>query len=265
MNEKLRILVADPAGNKTILVLDEIGQDRYKEIAGKLLSIDEINAEQVGFVLNPKNEGQGRMEMCGQEFCGNASRCFGLYLAKTLGVEGPGTVTIEVSGVERTLDVEFDTLTNYTKISMPLPMETLPMKLEAYLDLHMVRFDGIVHVVAFDMDPSLELFNQIKSLVLKSFDVPAVGVMFCSSTNHYMTPVVWVRDIDSTYFEGSCGSGSVAVATILVGKLKDGSHSFVLQQPKGSLEIIIIKEKGLVKNAFLQGQVELDYPLEVTI
>jgi len=265
MSEKVRILVANPAGNKTILVLDEFGQNRYKDIAEKLLAMSEINAEQVGFVVKPKNEGQGRMEMCGQEFCGNASRSFGLYMGNLLGIKGPGTVTIEVSGAENPLAVEMDTLTNHTKISMPLASEIMAFQVDDEKNLSLVLFDGIVHVVAEGIAPSLAAFNRIKSIVLKMHDTPAIGVMFYDKKRDFLTPVVWVRDVDSTYFEGSCGSGSVAVASVLAETLNDGCHTFKLEQPAGSLEIIIIKEKGLVKNAFLQGQVELNPPITVSI
>ncbi|MBK5263582.1 MAG: hypothetical protein JJE17_13620, partial [Peptostreptococcaceae bacterium] len=116
MRNTLNIFTANPAGNKTIFVLDHFERTEYKDIADKLLANQGIAAEQVGFIIPAAGSEPSRMEMCGQEFCGNASRSYALYLAKLLGINGIGSVSIKVSGIDEALEVEVDTSSNYTKI-----------------------------------------------------------------------------------------------------------------------------------------------------
>jgi len=265
MRNPLNILTANPAGNKTIFVLDHFERTDYKDIADKLLANQEIAAEQVGFIIPAAGLEPGRMEMCGLEFCGNASRSYALYLAKILGINGAGSVTIRVSGVDEALEVEVDTSSNYTKISMPVPTEIIPFPLNSCQDAQLVISKGILHLVVFDQPATLDFFNDSISFMQELYDVPAIGIMFYDTLNNSLTPVVWVRDINSTYFEGSCASGSVAAAAVLTRNYEDGTYTFILQQPKGILEITIIKYNGVIKNAFLQGKVELNDPIKIFI
>ena len=107
MNQTLDYFIADPAGNTTILVVSPVNRTDYQRIAQLLLE-HHPEAEQVGYIISPQsclepapdageyNEvqkkaqeaaaaaakaGLPRMEMCGLEFCGNASRAFGYYAA----------------------------------------------------------------------------------------------------------------------------------------------------------------------------------------
>ena len=107
MNQTLDYFIADPAGNTTILVVSPVNRTDYQKIAQLLLE-HHPEAEQVGYIVSPQtclepapdvgdyNEeqkkaqeaaaaaakaGLPRMEMCGLEFCGNASRAFGYYAA----------------------------------------------------------------------------------------------------------------------------------------------------------------------------------------
>jgi len=80
------VIIANPAGNITAFVLDNnIEKKDYIYVANKLMEIAELEIEQVGFVKEPKLGGELRLEMMGGEFCGNATRSFGLYLAMLKG------------------------------------------------------------------------------------------------------------------------------------------------------------------------------------
>lgn len=265
MRDTLNIFTANPAGNKTIFVLDHFEKTEYKNIANKLLANQEIGAEQVGFIIAATDLEPGRMEMCGQEFCGNASRSYALYLARLLGINGVGSVSIKVSGIDEALEVEVDTSSNYTKISMPVPSEIISFPLKLCPDAHLVILNGILHLVVFDQPATLDFFNDSLLSVLEHYNAPAIGVMFYDTLLGSLTPVVWVRDVESIYFEGSCASGSVATAAVISKKFNDGIYTFILPQPKGILEITITKERGSIKNVYLQGEVELGNPQQVKI
>lgn len=265
MHHSINIFTANPAGNKTVFVLDRFERTEYKNIADKILANKEIGAEQVGFIIPATISQPGRMEMCGQEFCGNASRSYALYLAKHLGIQGAGSISIHVSGIDEPLEVEVDTSINFTKISMPVPSEIVSFQLKQYQDAQLVIFLGILHLVVFDQPATLDFFNDSLQSIQECYDAPAMGIMFYDTTNGSITPVVWVRDINSIYFEGSCASGSVATAAVLCKNYKDGIYTFKLPQPKGILEITITKEDGSIKKACLQGEIEIDNPFQVTI
>lgn len=72
MEKNIKITVANPAGNKTIFVHDKFERADYVKVAEQLLAMEEYAAEQVAFILDAPECGraEGRMEMCGLEFCG---------------------------------------------------------------------------------------------------------------------------------------------------------------------------------------------------
>ena len=96
---KLNVLRADPAGNITLFVLDPVEKSRRADVAAQLMAVPEYKAEQVGFVCTPQEGGDGRMEMMGGEFCGNATRAFGLLTAKKMGAPAPVSYTHLLAGV----------------------------------------------------------------------------------------------------------------------------------------------------------------------
>ena len=82
---KLNIARADPAGNITLLVLSPVEKPARAETAARLMGMPQFQAEQVGFRCPPQAGGDGRLEMMGGEFCGNATRAFGMLLAREIG------------------------------------------------------------------------------------------------------------------------------------------------------------------------------------
>lgn len=264
MKEKLRIFIADPAGNRTIFVLSPMERSRYSSVSEKLLSLEQLDGEQVAFIL-PEAEGSlRRMEMGGMEFCGNASRSFGLYLAKEQGLSQVCQVEIQVSGIKHPLWVMADTDQETASIEMPLPLSHDWLDFEG-CRLPLVVFEGILHVIAIGMPATEKTFSRIKTEVLKKYVPSAMGVMFFREEDWFMTPVVWVKDINSTFFEGSCGSGSVALACAMTDSIESGQHRFTFHQPKGDLMVEIHKDHGKITRLLLDGKVELSEPMEIEL
>ncbi|MDD5964218.1 MAG: hypothetical protein PUC24_01990, partial [Oscillospiraceae bacterium] len=85
---KLKVLRADPAGNITLFVLDPIGKAQRGKLAERLMALSQLQAEQVGYVCETADGTDGHMEMAGGEFCGNATRAFGMLMAKRKGLHG---------------------------------------------------------------------------------------------------------------------------------------------------------------------------------
>lgn len=282
MAKNLDVFVADSSGNITVMVLDPTVRSEYASTAQGLLDNKALGGEQVAFIL------PDRMEMCGLEFCGNASRAFALYEARRLGllVNGYAEVEVSVSGCDHPLAARIydaegvpgsdvnngssGAIDGIVEMDMPVPSST---RLLTGTELGMgkggllVDMEGISHLILEDVAPSAELFEDIKTRVYEDIDpeMAAFGIMFCDTVNGLMTPVVYVRDVDSTYFEGSCASGSVAASFALAEGLDDGVHQFTLQQPEGVLYASVTKEKGRVEKIALKGLVALSEVMNVSV
>ena len=308
MNKKVKIIVANPAGNITIFVKDRFKREMYPKVAGQLLAMDDLKAEQVAFILDTPSCGraEGKMEMCGLEFCGNGSRSFGLIKAKEMGIKGKDSVFVDVSGCDEILTIEVDTDTDYTKVKMPNPVRMSKIDLSPLAiddaaergdavergdaietadmsEVPVVDFGGILHVVLRGVPATQKNFEIIKDCIMAKFNPPAMGVMFCERNIEEtgiqadantdvektiecpMVPVVYVKDVDTTYFEGSCGSGTTACAAAFGLKHGDGIHHFVFPQPAGTIESTAHISEGRIEKIFIEGKVELSPEMEVEI
>lgn len=298
MGKLLDVIVADSSGNITIMVLTPTDRKDYKDVAQILLNNKGLGGEQVAFILPPaaaadvssKSGISTGMEMCGLEFCGNASRAFALYEARRQNLleNGFGEVSVSVSGCDHVLDAriydaeglpgsgdggssfDFGAIDGIVDMDMPIPLSSRVLsgaELGTIKDGLLVDIDGISHLILEDVAPSADLFESIRHRIYESVDpdLPALGVMFCDTVNRMMTPVVYVKDVDSTYFEGSCASGSVAASYALAEKLPDGVHEFTLQQPEGALYTSVTKEKDRIERITLKGLVDLSEPMQIQI
>ena len=113
---ELRVVRADPAGNITLFVLTPVEKAECAAVAAKLLAIEALKAEQVGFIFP-----NGHMEMEAGEFCGNASRAYGYLLAKQQGLKGRHTMRLSVSGCDHPVAVTVDMDAGTASAEMPLP------------------------------------------------------------------------------------------------------------------------------------------------
>lgn len=269
MNKKIDIITADPSGNTTIMVLTPFERKDYIETAGRLLADNCLKGEQVAFILPENNENGNELEMCGLEFCGNASRAFAYY--KSLqSLPAAEQVTVKVSGCSLPLTASIDHKTGNVEMDMPLPLsceiftkETLHLNTGGIL----INLDGISHMILENVAPSYETFENLKDYVYEhvSSDMPAFGVMFCDTANGLMTPVVYVKDVDTIYFEGSCASGTVAASFAFSEKLPDGEHEFTFEQPGGVLHTRTVKKEGRTEKILLDGPVSISNKISVEI
>lgn len=260
MKKKINVIIANPAGNITIFVLDKFKRAEYQDVATKLLAMKELKGEQLSFILKNADDCDGKMEMAGLEFCGNASRSFALITARRKGIQGIADILVDVSGSSEKLTVSVNTDTNYTKIKMPQPLSIQTLEdqpLEVLNGGQMVDLGGIVHIVLKDVEPTEETFNEIKTYINKTYNPPAMGVMFYDTKESKLVPVVYVKDINTTYFEGSCASGSTAVAVAFAQSEDDGTYSFTLPQPAGTICSTVEKENGKLKAVYIEGPVEI--------
>lgn len=252
---RLEVLRADPAGNVTLIVLTPVAPGRRAEVAARLMARPRWGAEQVGFAAAPCQGGEGRLEMMGGEFCGNAARGYGLLLAARRGASGP--VSVELSGCAAPLAVTADVERGTAACEMPLPVAVGEIEL-AGVTCTLVDLGGIVHAVA-PCPPDIALLDRLETLLAGRAD--AFGVMFLAPDEGRppMVPVVRVPAVGSTVWERSCGSGSVAAAIHLArtGPALDGASVLRLSQPGGVIEVSLSRRGGKITAAAIGGPVSL--------
>ena len=201
---KYNIVVANPANNITVFVLDYVEKEDYKDIAKNILENTDFNAEQVGFVKEPIMGGDVRLEMMGGEFCGNASRSIGMLFARQNNIES-GNVLVEITGSDRPLNTKVDFENETSEIDMPIPKGIESINVSGLGKFPIVLIDGINHIIAESVDATDENFEKFKKAVYENYDIEAFGVMFFDKEKNYITPAVYVKDTDTTFFESSCG------------------------------------------------------------
>ena len=208
---KIKLIMADPAGNRTAIVRTPVPAAQRAQIAARLLEIPDLRAEQAGFETAPQMGGAGRLEMMGGEFCGNAARSYGYLLwqeqNRAAGPQPAGSLRIEISGSAQPLEVDCDLAEGTSFAQMPLPEVVLytPERCP------MVVGEGITHVILQDVDPDEDLIRRLVEEYGDRWD--AFGMMFLKGD--CLTPVVYVRGAGSLVYESSCGSGSLACAWYL--------------------------------------------------
>ena len=69
---RIKVRVADPAGNITVFVTTPVEREKYPAIARQLLAREELKGEQVGFI-EKTDKGDFRIVMMLGEFCGIVS------------------------------------------------------------------------------------------------------------------------------------------------------------------------------------------------
>ena len=149
---ELRVVRADPAGNITLFVLTPVEKAECAAVAAKLLAIEALKAEQVGFIFP-----NGHMEMEAGEFCGNASRAYGYLLAKQQGLTGRHTMHLSVSGCDHSVAVTVDMDAGTASAEMPLPKLVEQVEVAGTAGM-LVHLGGIAHLVVQGVAPSRDFF-----------------------------------------------------------------------------------------------------------
>jgi diaminopimelate epimerase len=272
---KYEIVVADPAGNITVFVLNVVA-DRAAA-ARELLADQSLGAEQVGFVTG-RPDGSGgmwRLEMMGGEFCGNAARSFGLFAAREQGLSGDRTMVIGMSGAKKDLTVRVNVEEGRAAVEVPGPLAVEALAFECR-SLPVYVFDGITHVIAAEIPADGKIFSRIRAGLEERFARPAagppgslrqpaavgqpvaaVGVLFYDTAAAFMRPAVYVYGTESLVFESSCGSGSAALALWQTEGAGDGDAACAVKQPGGIIEAQVRRRDGRVQGVSIGGRVDL--------
>jgi hypothetical protein len=81
----------------------------------------------------------------------------------------------------------------------------------------------------------------------------------------FITPVVYVSAVDTTYFEGSCGSGTTALCTALSTGRPDGTYTYDVHQPRGTIRCSCTVRSGSVTDVCIEGPVSISREYEISV
>ena len=262
---KLDVVRADPAGNITLFVLSPVEAGMRAGIAEKLFGLEEFGAEQAGYRCEPAPGYDGHLEMSGGEFCGNAARAYGMLLAQEAGIRGKAHLVLEVSGAEGPVEVDADTEAGTARAKMPLPKMIRRMEAGGVPGV-LVHFGGIAHFVTESTEPSEDFLKIAERDVFSGLGtLDAYGIMFFDSRSGKLVPLVKVPAANSLFWEGSCGSGSLASLVAVTADSPDGRYEMDLIQPAGVVRAEAEKKDGRFTALYIGGSAVIDPPVRVEI
>lgn len=249
----------DPTGNITILVRSEVPVEKQPAIA-ELLMKKEPCAEQVGFV------GNNSLRMAGGEFCGNAAISTAALIQFEKGAEtgSEEKLLLDVSGAENKVGVSAGRISEnefICRVEMPKPISvekyTLSYNSTDY-DFIAVDFGSIIHFVC---DGRMKKASAEEAIKIWSDQLgrDCVGVMFLDKESMELSPLVYVRNPPSLFWESSCASGSSAAGMALAAA-ESGKIEVSFREPGGILSVfaspdgeIILKGKAkIIKKSMLE-------------
>lgn len=259
MSEKeIKYLKFIPGGNDTALVLsNDYSKEEKKRINDEIMKLDS-SIEQVGFV--DKNK-EPELQMAGGEFCGNATRSSAYYYLNRTS----GKLKIKVNEKDIVNAGVYDDGSAWCEIPLYLGENQVVKKEEG---IYQVKMNGMISIVISE-DISKKYLADIDNIkkyasnFIDKYDLrnsEAVGVMFLEKDKILkINPVVWVRDIDTLYYETACGSGTTATAMVKA-YLENKNQDIEILQPSGlTIKSTIEIEDLFIKKAIISGKVMSDF------
>lgn len=252
---------ANPAGNITGFVLGNVEKQERPIIANAIIEQIDDTVEQVGFI-SEDSEGKYRMDMMGGEFCGNATRSFGLFVSIAKELKGYNKLYLKVSGTEDDIEV----ITNTDEMTSEISLS--PAKKTEYVSLlgkeyFTVFLDGIIHTIIDDREENIPYTNQIIDELKGKFSEDAYGCLFLNKNTLEMVPFVYVSETDTLIREGSCGSGTIATGYYL-NQNQDPDFSAAIIQPGGVIEVKARPDEDKILYS-IGGEVEFGRLEEITL
>ena len=229
----IEYFIVSSSGNVTALVTTPTEKNDYKKISTALFKTHS-EVEQIGFL---KNDGDMlTLNMSGGEFCGNAILSAVALISDLTGKTGE--YTVKISGCDSLIKAKSEINNGEYHCVCEVPFSKNSRTFSAVVNgkevlLPVIELDGIAHIIApldFDKEDAEKL---IKSFAEKQ-NYKALGIMFYGSSTQKVTPLVYVADVDTLFYEKSCASGSCAVCCYEVLK-QNKAVSLKLNEPGGTI------------------------------
>lgn len=229
---KIRYVLCDPTGNRTVIVRTSVTAEHRGAVAAALMAA-EPTAEQVGFLRGTS------LTMAGGEFCGNATMAAAALCCREQGtVFGESRrLALTVSGVTAPVTVDITAMADgemQGRVAMPGSFRVEYREIAGLSGaLPVVTCSGITHVI-LEKPIDAAVAEAIIRPLCRQWKAPALGLLLLDLSRQQMRPLVYVPGADTLFWENSCASGTAAVGIWLA--QKDGMpRQVTLQQPGGVL------------------------------
>lgn len=214
MNTEYYIL--NPAGNITALVTSKTEKTDYKTIAAWIFERNP-EVEQAGFVKFGVNT--VKLNMSGDEFCGNAAMSAAVLYYSLGGLSGAEKISVAVfpEGIPVSVNVKKSGGTFCCEGIFCSPNTVKRCSFVAdgrEYTFPLVCFKGIMHIVA-DRTLSKTAAEKVIKNLAADLNTPALGIMIFDESTGVLLPIVYVSAVDTLFCENSCASGCCAVASVL--------------------------------------------------
>lgn len=248
MKNSYFVITAAGGNGTAIEVIDQSLLRSEYAVRGKKLGkkAEPLGAEQAGFLISAERH----FEMAGGEFCGNASRSVAILLSM---IEKSEKVSFTVSGFSGQVGAEVKSLGDnrfdVTCRFPGLPTTSRKVVLQDNTPTTIVDLGGIVHVVIEGSLPEADEYRKQHREIARYLGLSekdAVGVIWITRQKNAVLihPVVWVRDVDTFFYEQSCGSGSIAASKVT------GLSN--ITQPTGQTISVIIDPDEVILRSFME-------------
>ncbi|MGG4401026.1 diaminopimelate epimerase [Paenibacillus amylolyticus] len=283
MKQEIDFIKFSPTQNMTILVKTDHAAEKYNHIATRLMSYDNVYAEQVGFIEPTRRpEAAARLEMAGGEFCGNACMALAAHHASEAGLEQQEfmDIMLEVSGTDQLIMCHVKKQQNEydCQVTMPIPkqIEQRTIRYEGIeLDMVIIRYAEFIHIVieVDDFDDTMKKRAQTLARLLGlTLGDKLIGILLYQSHSEEMAPLIYVPELDSLIWERGCGSGTASVGAYLAWSQQRQITQYI-KQPGGAIKVVAqwngaelgsITIEGSV-GIVAQGKAFIDAPAEWSV
>ncbi|MFJ7940766.1 diaminopimelate epimerase [Peribacillus sp. NPDC096622] len=247
MIQEIDFIKFNPTQNMTVLVKTKYPVERYKHVASKIMSYDNVHAEQVGFIEKPKNnKAVAHLHMAGGEFCGNACMALAAFIASEKGLKQNEMteILLEVSGTDQLImgQVKRNIDEYYCQVTMPTPKKIEQRKIEfdgSDLNLIIVRYQEFIHIVieVEEFDKSIrEKAESLAKLLGVTLGANLIGILLYKAKSDELAPLIYVPHLDTLIWERGCGSGTASLGAYLAWKNK-GEVVAKIRQPGGTINV----------------------------
>ena len=248
---KLSFLKYSPTQNMTLLFPEPLPREQQAAAAAALIAYEGVYAEQAGFIEPPTLPGARlRLQMAGGEFCGNATMCLGAYLAREegLNIGESRNYLLEVSGADAPLCCKVETLGENEwrgEVTLPGTARLTSVTLPDGRCFPLVCLPGISHIIAPQSRLSMAEAEKLLPQLCRELETDALGIMLTKDEScREITPLVYVKEIDSLYPERGCASGTAAVGAYLANR-NGKEMTMDVAQPGGVLQVCACPEGAL--------------------
>ncbi|MGP0580078.1 diaminopimelate epimerase [Paenibacillus peoriae] len=266
MKQEIDFIKFSPTQNMTILIKTNHPAETYRHIASKIMSYDNVYAEQVGFIEKSKKKVNAHLQMAGGEFCGNACMALAAYIASEQGLEHNDLreILLEVSGTDKLILCQVKKKQNEycCQVTMPIPnkVEQRMIKYDGIdLDMIIVRYQEYIHIVleVEQFDEAIKKRAQTLARLLGlTLGDKLIGILLYKSESNELAPLIFVPQLDSLIWERGCGSGTASLGAYLAWKNKKEIVAEVMQ-PGGMIKVVADFNGDEIASIKIEGSVAI--------